>query len=68
MSIKESKEEAVVHMIHHKDLESDECKREVTIQGINRTVSLSSSFPNENMDFLVVKALQMFKDIKEVDR
>ena len=67
MSTKEPKEEAIVHHLHHKTEENDEYKREVTIQGINRTVSLSTNFPDENMDFLIKKALCVFKDIKEVE-
>jgi len=61
------KEEAVVHHVHHKEETVDEYKREVTIQGINITVSLSSNFPKENIDFLIDKALSVLSKVKEVD-
>jgi len=57
---------AVVHHIHHKEDVIDDFKREITIQGINTTVAMSTNFPEENIDFLVDKALSVFSKIKEV--
>jgi hypothetical protein len=61
------KKEGIVHHIHHKEDAADEYKREVTIQGINTTVALSSNFPEENLDYLCNKALSVFNKIKEAN-
>jgi len=57
--------ESIVHHLHHRE-ESDEYKREITISGVNRTVTLSTNFPDENMDYLIEKSIKILKDIKEV--
>ena len=59
-------DESVVHHVHH-DERIDEYKREITVQGINITVTLSSNSPEEDMEYLIDRSVKILRDIKEID-
>jgi len=63
-------EVGVIHHIHHNQYDDllDEYKRELTISGAMATINISSNDPNENINFLSEKAIDLFCKIKEMDR
>lgn len=46
-------------------VEEREQVRQVSIGGLNFTVHLISTFENESLDFLVQKALEIFRVVRE---
>ena len=54
--------EAIVHHIHHNS-DVDAFKREVSINGNIYSVTLSSDQPEENIEFLSSKALEILKQL-----
>ena len=58
--------ESVVHYVHHNE-KVDDYKREITVQGINIAVTLSSTSPVEDMDYLIDRSVRILKAIKDID-
>lgn len=57
--------EAVVHHIHHKTPEETANRRELAINGSIYSVTLTSSDPGDNMEYLCKKALEILKQLKQ---
>ena len=55
-------EEAIVHHIHHTP-DTEGYKREVSINGNIYSVSLNSDFPDETIDFLTKRAMEILKQL-----
>ena len=53
--------EAVIHYVHHKEADAN---REVTINGSVYSVSLSSNDPEEDIDYLTAKAIEILKEVR----
>jgi hypothetical protein len=58
----ENVSEAVVHYVHHREADAN---REVTINGSVYTVSLSSNDPEENIDYLSKKAMELLNQLRK---
>ena len=58
--------EAVIHHVYHNT--SDGRKREITINGATTNVSISSDDPKDTIKSLSSKALELFKQIRGMDR
>lgn len=56
--------EAVVHHIHHKD-HDDGYRRELNINGSIYNVSLCSNDPEENMEYLSKKSMEILKQLRK---
>ena len=54
--------EAVVHHIHHND-DNEGYKREITINGSVYSISLSSNDPEENIEYLTGKSMEILKEL-----
>lgn len=57
--------EAVVHHIHHRSEEEIVNRRELSINGNIFSVTLTSSDPEETMEYLSKKALEILKRLKQ---
>ena len=53
--------DGVIHHVHHQAEDSDQYRREITISGATHNISLSSSYPKEDIEFLCAKALDLLK-------
>jgi hypothetical protein len=54
--------EQIVHYVHHQEADVN---REVTINGSVYTVSLSSNDPEENIEYLTKKAMELLNQAKK---
>ena len=59
---KELGKENFVHHIHHKE-EDESYRREVTINGAVYSIGLGSNDPDENMDYLTSKSMEILKQL-----
>lgn len=59
---KQNLSEAIVHHLHHRD-QNDGYKREVSINGSIYSVCLSSDDPEENIEFLTKKSMEILKEL-----
>ena len=55
--------ENIVHHYHHHDAEDKGFNREITINGSIYSISISSNDPDENMDYLAKKSMNILKEL-----
>lgn len=53
---------------HFPKTESERYKREITIVGTVHSISLGSDDPNENIDFLTTRAINVLNQLKQEEK
>lgn len=55
--------DAVVYHIHHQQNDNEGYRREISINGAVYSISLCSDYPEEDIDFLAKKSMEILKQL-----